>query len=107
MEVEQNLGILLGAANNLKRQRELHTQASHAFTKIGEIMQKIHNLDHIKINMSSPNHISEAEFYSDKPLDILDLDDQPQHNSKKPGSFKDDYQSKPQLATLEDYDHLD
>lgn len=75
LEVEHNLHILLSTTNNLKRHREIHTQSAHAFTQIGEILQKIHNLDHTKINLQSPTR--ETEFYSDRsPIQDLEHEDE-------------------------------
>lgn len=52
-------------------------------------MQKIHNLDHTKINLQSPNANRETEFYSDKSP-IVDLEHEDERNELDDGgaSFK-------------------
>ena len=50
-EVEQWLTVLTNTLTSLKKQRDIHSQTSASTSRIGEIMQKIHNLDHTKINL--------------------------------------------------------
>jgi hypothetical protein len=93
--VESNLYILTSTVNNLKKQRELNAQNASCIGRIGFILQKIHNLDHTKINLKLQPSLDadggdDTYFYSDKSPPVVDLEQEEEEGfyTKQIGSFK-------------------
>ncbi len=49
----------------MKKMRDVYTNNTSCMNRIGEILQKIHNLDHTQINLKGGVE-SKPSFFSDK-----------------------------------------
>ena len=81
--MEGNLNILTSTVYNLKKQRELNAQNASCIGRIGFILQKIHNLDHTKINLKLQPSLEgdggdDTYFYSDMSPPVVDLEQEEQ-----------------------------
>ncbi|CDW80844.1 sorting nexin 3 [Stylonychia lemnae] len=99
-EINQLESVLRGIGTSIKLQKELYSQESQQINKIGEIFQKIYNLDDTQkiIDQSmmkeTHNFYTGAQFYSDLDVDVdLRLSSMPSEEEKN--------------SQGDDYDHLD